>query len=193
MKKLFPIILTIPLALAACSNDTEPEPESDTTPTTEAEAAETSSAAPTDGLDYDREIGDELQLASNPTNDVVLKVTDITLGEECRYGTYDYGDEPYDLDGKQYLQVTAEVDAKHVVTDAGGDWIALNDPDILDKDGFTQTTGPAMDCQNADDGHEMWSTTIHSGEKKRIYGAFEVPQAVEKISIENYTFDVKDL
>ncbi|WP_411701912.1 hypothetical protein ACLI1R_000650 [Corynebacterium sp. LaCa97] len=147
----------------------------------------------TDGLDYDREIGDELQLASNPTNDVTLKVTDITLGEECRYGTYDYGDEPHDLDGNQYLQVTAEVDAKHVLTDAGGDWITLNDPDILDKDGFTQTTGPAMDCQNADDGHEMWSTTIHSGEKKRIYGAFEVPQGVEKVSIEDYTFDVKDL
>nr|DAS81631.1 MAG TPA: TRAF PROTEIN, TRAO PROTEIN, TRAN ADHESION, BACTERIAL SECRETION.5A [Caudoviricetes sp.]DAX90530.1 MAG TPA: TRAF PROTEIN, TRAO PROTEIN, TRAN ADHESION, BACTERIAL SECRETION.5A [Caudoviricetes sp.] len=188
MKKLLPI-LTIPLALAACSNDTEP----DTTPTTETEAADATSAAPTDGLDYDREIGDELQLASNPTNDVTLKVTDITLGEECRYGTYDYGDEPHDLDGNQYLQVTAEVDAKHVLTDAGGDWITLNDPDILDKDGFTQTTGPAMDCQNADDGHEMWSTTIHSGEKKRIYGAFEVPQGVEKVSIEDYTFDVKDL
>lgn len=188
MKKLFPIILTIPLALAACSNDTEQEP--DTTPTTEAEVADETSA---DGLDYDREIGDELQLASNPTNDVTLKVTDITLGEECKYGTNNYGDEPYDLEGAQYLQIEAEINAKHVLTDVGNDWIMIDDPDILDEDGFTQSALPAVDCRNSDEGHEIWSTTIDSGEKKRIYGAFEVPQGVEKVSIENYTFDVKDL
>ena len=186
MKKLLPIF-AIPLVLTACSSDPEPQD----TPSTEPETA--ASAAPSEAQDHDREIGEELQLASNPTNDVILKVTDISLGEECKYGTNDYGDEPYDLEGAQYLQIEAEVDAKNVVTDAGSDWIMLSDPEILDEDGFTQSTGLAVDCQNADDGHEIWSTTINSGEKQRIYGAFEVPQGVEKVTIEGYTFSVEDL
>ncbi|MER0074544.1 hypothetical protein [Corynebacterium sp. KPL3739] len=188
MKKLLPL-LALPLALTACSNDSEPE----TTPSTEANDVATTSATDANGLDDDREIGEELQLASNPTNDVTLKVTEMTLGEECKYGTNDYDEEPYDLDGKQYLQISAEVNAKNVVTNAGGDWIMLNPPQIMDHDGFTQSTSVGFDCQNANDGHELWDTAIHNGEKKRIYGAFEVPQGVEKVSIENYTFDVKDL
>ena len=191
MKKLLPL-LTIPaLFLVGCGNNDEPEPQAAPNPETESVAPAPEES--TKGFDYDREIGEELQLASNPTNDVILKVTDITLGEECKYGTNDYGEEPYDLNGNQYLQVSAEVDAKNVVTDAGGDWIMLNDPEILDSDGFTQSTGLAVDCQNADDGHEIWSTTIDSGQKKRIYGAFEVPQGVTKAIIEGYTFDVDNL
>ena len=191
MKKLLPL-LTIPaLFLVGCDNNDEPEPQAAPNPETESVSPESEES--TKGFDYDREIGEELQLASNPTNDVILKVTDITLGEECKYGTNNYGEEPYDLNGNQYLQVSAEVDAKNVVTDAGGDWIMLNDPEILDADGFTQSTGIAVDCQNADDGHEIWSTTIDSGQKKRIYGAFEVPQGATKVVIEGYTFDVENL
>lgn len=186
MKKLLPI-LAIPLVLTACSNDPEPQGTSST------ESEDTASTPPSEAQDYDREIGEELQLASNPTNDVALKVTNISLGEECKYGTNNYGDEPYDLEGAQYLQIEAEINAKHVLTDVGNDWIMIDDPDILDEDGFTQSALPAVDCRNSDEGHEIWSTTIDSGEKKRIYGAFEVPQGVEKVSIENYTFDVKDL
>ena len=188
MKKLLPL-LVLPLALTACSNDPEPE----TIPSTDADNADTTSAANANVPDDNREIGEELQLASNPTNDVTLKVTEMTLGEECQYGTNDYDEEPYDLDGKQYLQISAEVNAKNVLTDAGGDWIMLNPPQIMGQDGFTQSTSVGFDCQNANDGHELWDTAIHSGEKKRIYGAFEVPQDVEKVKIENYTFDLKDL
>lgn len=191
MKKLLPILAIPALFLVGCGNNDEPEPQAAPNPETESVSPESEESIK--GFDYDREIGEELQLASNPTNDVILKVTDITLGEECKYGTNDYGEEAYDLNGNQYLQVSAEVDAKNVVTDAGGDWIMLNDPEILDADGFTQSTGLAVDCQNADDGHEIWSTDISSGEKQRVYGAFEVPQGVEKVIIEGYKFDVTGL
>lgn len=191
MKKLLPILAATTLIITGCSSNDEAEPQAAPNPETESVSPESEES--TKGFDYDRGIGEELQLASNPANDVILKVTDITLGEECKYGTNDYGEEPYDLNGNQYLQVSAEVDAKNVVTDAGGDWIMLNDPEILDADGFTQSTGLAVDCQNADDGHEIWSTTIDSGQKKRIYGAFEVPQGVTKVVIEGYTFDVENL
>ncbi|MBK4150820.1 hypothetical protein [Corynebacterium macginleyi] len=186
MKKLLPI-LAIPLALTACSNDAEP----DNTPSTEAKASETTSAAPTESAEEEREIGEELQLGSNASDDVTFKVTDITLGEECKYGTHNYADQPYDLEGAQYLQITAEVDAKKVASDGGKDSVQLEDPEFSDEDGYTQPALPAVDCRDADDGHETWTTTINNGEKKRIYGAYEVPQGLKQITIDRYTFNLE--
>ena len=47
-----------------------------------------------------------------------------------------------------------------------------------------------IDCRNADDGHQAWSSTIDQGEKKRLYGSFVVPEGIQQVRIHGITFDV---
>lgn len=125
---------------------------------------------------------------------VEVTVTEITVGEQCRYGTNDYGGEGEEdfgklEDGDQYLQVWADF---AVTSDTPDDWSMMHDPQIIDADGYTQSTGMSVDCRNSDDGHEIWSTTVDAGSKSKIYGSFVIPEGSDKMVLQDKVFDLPE-
>lgn len=182
------------VTLTACSNSEEPEATPVNEVADDAVAADTHQDS--NENEATKKVGEEIQLApEGAESDVLLTVTDIKLGGECEYGTNDYGGED-DPDfgkvpeGKQLLQVWTDIDAKNILTEVGNDWLMLQDPNIVDGDGYTQMTEMDVDCRQADDGHQMWSDTFNSGEKKKLYGSFIVPEDVKQVEVEGYRFDV---
>ena len=187
MKRTLALIPLTALALAACGADSDTNAGTITQEVAAEAAPETTEEAPEAAT-----TGDTVNIATQPGNEVTMTITDTQLGGECRYGTNDYGGE-YDPDfgklpeGKQLLQLWADVD---VLTLSDREWIMLNDPDVIDADGYTQMVEMDIDCRNADDGHQAWSSTIDQGDKKRLYGSFVVPEGIQKIRLHNITFDV---
>ena len=182
------------VTLTACSNNEEPEATPANEVTDDAVADDTRQDSAEN--EATKKVGEEIQLApEGAESDILLTVTDIKLGGECEYGTNDYGGEDDPdfgkvTEGKQLLQVWADVDAKNILTEVGNDWLMLQDPNIVDGDGYTQMPEMDVDCAQADDGHQMWSDTFDSGEKKKLYGSFIVPEDVKQVEIEGYRFDV---
>lgn len=187
MKRIAAIVAASMFTLAACSSGddvTTITPTSETTPTTS--AVET----PAEGT-----IGQPFNISVLPGNEVNLTIKEITIGESCRYGTNDYSfnDDPTfgkTPEGKALMQIWADVDVVNVTTSVGNNWIMIKDPVIIDSEGFTQLPEMDIDCKTADDGHELWSSTVDSGTKMRIYGSFIVPEDVSAVNVEGIPFDV---
>ncbi|MGP9723297.1 hypothetical protein ACT3SZ_04690 [Corynebacterium sp. AOP40-9SA-29] len=175
------------LGLVACSSDNE-APTTDASDTTDTQAVDEDEAA---GV-----IGDTITDDCTGYMDcqVEVTVTEITVGEQCRYGTNDYGGEGEEDfgkldDGEQYLQVWAEF---AVTSDDRDDWSMMQDPQIIDADGFTQSTGMSVDCRNSDEGHENWSNPVDAGSKSRMYGSFVIPDDAEHMVLQDRTFVLPD-
>ena len=187
MKRTLATLILSTLALTACGTDSDTNTGTITPEVTTEVITETTEAAPETAT-----TGDTVNIATQPGNEVTMTITDTQLGGECRYGTNDYGGE-YDPEfgklpeGKQLLQLWADVD---VFTLADREWIMLNDPDVIDADGYTQMVEMDIDCRDADDGHQAWSSTIDQGDKKRLYGSFVVPEGIQQVRIHGITFDV---
>lgn len=187
MNRLTSLILTIPLLLAGCSDattTTDLTPSDSSTETT----TETTTARAEPSL---AEIGDPIPVTCY-WDDCIgeVTITDITVGEECRYGVSDYG-EGYndDTEGREILQLWGEFSLTKGRVGNNGEELnaSVEDPSsVIDAEGFIQTP-QSYQCKSADDGHEYWDKPLDPGQKTRIYGAFSVPAGSTAIIVEDYT------
>lgn len=153
--------------LTACSDEQLPAP-ADPTPTS---PATQTSAEPTAF-----KVGDTINVGAN--GDVInLTITAAQLGGECKYGTVDYVEPTTDADG-QLVQLWAEIEAETLTHNS---WTMVDDPEVITKDGFTETISSASECAASTDGHGSWSDTVDLGEKIRIYGSFRAPDEFKEI------------
>ncbi|STC97781.1 hypothetical protein [Corynebacterium renale] len=185
MKKLAAITIATTLALTGCSNATEPTPET----ITQQPLATTEAPTQNEGV-----LGKPLQIAHNPGNDVQMTIEDIKLGGECTYGNLGWNEDPAANQppaGKQLLQLWANVDVVQVQTTVGNSWISLDDPSIVDKDGYTQSVEMDMNCRDSAEGHQIWHSPIDSGDKMRLYGSFIVPDDIQELRIMGIKFPVE--
>ena len=184
--------ITLAFTLVACTNGEDTATGTITQQPPTSEEVTTGQAPPENG-----KINAPANIATLPGNEVLLTLTDITVGEECRYGTNDYGGDSDPefgklKEGQQYLQVWADVEV--VALDnpqTTSDWIMLEDPDIIDAEGYTPSVGMSTDCRSSDEGHESWSSTVDLGDKMRVYEAFVIPDAVQKVRIHDIPFEVE--
>ena len=187
LRKALATTLAIPiLTLAACSNNGD----NSTTTTNNPSALPSENIAPQLPEKKKIKVGETFNINYPPGNNTDVTITKMTMGEQCHYGTNDYGGENDPSFGKlkqgdKYLQIWAIVNGKQVVNDAGKNWGILKDPEVKTKDGFTTQGGTSTDCKNSTDGYDSWSSTFDSGEKKRVYGAFEIPANAESVTVED--------
>lgn len=184
MKQLAAITIATTLTLTGCSNSTEPTPETITQ-----QAPATTEATPESGV-----LGQPQQIATLPGNDVQMTIEDIQLGGECAYGNWDWNEDPAANQppaGKQLLQLWANVDVVQAQTSVGNNWITLDDPNIVDKDGFTQSVEMDINCRDSAEGHQIWHSPIDSGDKMRLYGSFIVPDEIQELRIMGIKFPVE--
>lgn len=156
--------------LTACSDE---EPPATTTPTPPSPATHTS----TEPKEF--KIGDTINVGAN--GDVInLTITAAQLGGDCKYGTVDYVEPTSDADG-QLVQLWAEIEAETLTHNS---WTMVDDPEVITKDGFTESASPASECAPSTDGHSSWSDTVDLGEKIRVYGSFRAPNGFKQIKLD---------
>ncbi|WP_454978968.1 hypothetical protein [Corynebacterium propinquum] len=185
-KILAPLVSCV-LLVSACSDSEEAKPASVT-------AAESAIPTGTNGnvpKDKAGKLNEPMEISSLPDNDVFLTVSDITVGEDCAHGVWD---EEFRLDelgdGKQYVQVFAEVDVQRL-DNPQSSIVYLSSPKVVDKEGYTLEPEISVDCKSYDDGTDSWFDPTEPGDKTRRYGAFIVPQGISEIRIEGKTFNVQ--
>lgn len=191
MKHLAPLVLAIPLLLAGCSDTTETTSASQEKTTTEVTAETTSGAAEEEDGPALANIGEPISFTCF-WNDCLAEVTitDIAVGEECRYGVSDYG-EGYNqsTEGKEILQLWGELSVtKGSVGSEGQETsVSVDEPTgVLDAEGFIQTPS-SYQCRDANDGHEYWMKPIDAGQKTRIYGDYLIPAGATAVVVEGHT------
>lgn len=183
MKHKLGILVTVTaLVLAGCSSGEDAA--STITPAAPA-PEETAQQAPSEKA----KLGEPINV-STTGNEVMLTITDISIGEECRHGLYEgsefdpqAGEIP---EGKQLLQVSGELD---VVKKSNGPGM-MDDPTIVDSEGFTQNPEMYIDCEFDSAGYDIWYTPASEGEKRRIYGAYLIPTGAKQVEVGGVTFDV---
>ncbi|MGP5206467.1 hypothetical protein ACTXJY_00415 [Corynebacterium casei] len=177
MKKyLFPIVLAIPLALAACSDTATEEP----TPAPSSTSVETTSAAPTGPVEVG--LGETINLTqdANGARDIDLTIDDITISDQCHTGLNGHTDEPED--GGYYIRMIGEMDVKQSQTNFSFSETSLT---ALDEENYTIEVTPAFACNypNDDlDGYQWFDSPIDEGQKARGVLEFWVADIPEKLS-----------
>lgn len=173
-KRLFPIVLAIPLILAACGQ--EDEPVATPTPT----AVETTSEAPSGPVEV--ELGETINLTqdANGARDIDLTINDITVSDQCHTGLNGHTDEPEE-DG-YYVRMTGEMNVKQSQTNFNFSELALT---ALGSDGYTIEVTPAFACNHPYedmDGYQWFEDPIDQGQKARGTLEFWVADTPEKIA-----------
>ncbi len=181
-------IAVLSLGLVACSS-TDGDNQTEGATITAAETAPTTEASNGEGEDV--QLNEPFEISQLVDNDVFLNVTDITLGEECRFGAYipEYRNDDLGSD-KQYLQIFAEVDVQKLNNPQSSGVVYLNGPKTVDTDGFTKEADMSADCQ-AGESYENWFIPTESGDKSRRYGAFIVPKGITEVRVENRVYPVQ--
>ncbi|MCX7491514.1 hypothetical protein OS127_03090 [Corynebacterium sp. P6129] len=126
--------------------------------------------------------------------DVDFTVTELTLGEACKYGTNDYGGSSDSTFGKlkpgeQYLQMSGEF----IVNSAANGWTMAQEPFVIDADGYTTNASKSIDCRSGSAPLSDWATPVHVEEKAKLYGAWIVPEGITAVTIGNKKIDVTNL
>lgn len=108
-----------------------------------------------------------------------VKVTELSVGGECRYGFDDYGDPNYGVleEEQTVLQAWGEFS---LATAANG-WTMLDDPQVVDEEGFTQNASWSSYCEDAPTDYEDWSQTVDTGQKIRVYGSWVIPEGASEM------------
>jgi hypothetical protein len=172
MKKyLFPIALATPLALAACGQS-EPTPEE--LFTNEAEQG----FAPQETVEAPPELtevaeGDTINItcyAERPC-DSDLTLESVTMSDECVQHVDDYGMGAELYQGETYLQI----EGIYELHSSAGGWSMLDDPQIINADGFTESVGMAINCHEQGE-YQMWLDTLDVGQKAKHFGVWVVPE-----------------
>ena len=176
IKRLFPIVLAIPIALAACSDTATEEP----TPAPSSTSVETTSAAPTGPVEV--ELGETINLTqdANGARDIDLTIDDITISDQCHTGLNGHTDEPDE--GGYYIRMIGEMDVKQSQTNFSFSEMSLT---ALDEESYTIEVTPAFACNypNDDlDGYQWFDSPIDEGQKARGVLEFWVANVPEKLS-----------
>lgn len=192
MKRTLAITALAALTLTACANADEqtagtitPQHAPETTTT-----SETTNEQPETGT-----IGTPVNIATLPDNEVNMTVTDIQLGGECKYGALgvswlDGGGTTNP--GMQLLQISVDVEnIKLDNPETQNDFIWLEEPQIVDSDGYTSDADVETACELPTDNHQDWTTDIHVGEKKRLYRAWGVPENTTQVKFYDMIFEVE--
>ncbi|AKK10850.1 hypothetical protein [Corynebacterium uterequi] len=173
--------------LAGCSGPSDDA----AAPAADSQAQSTTSADQSEGKNGNAgKLGERFEMSKMPDNDIFVTVQDIKLGGECANGGANPGEEVDDLEGKQYLQLWAEIDVERLDNPGPFPYGSLLFPDYVDAEGFTSTSEPAFDCQEVD-GHEPWGDPVYPGNKSRMYGAFIVPEGITEVHVEGRSFKVE--
>lgn len=124
-------------------------------------------------------VGDGFTVTTWDGAEIETYVHDFSVEESCKYGYPDW--EPEKKPDSRIVQLTIDV------TNHGGDSYVLDSLTALSGEGYTQPIESAfMYCNEPDDGANRWvgSEPIEKGEKKLLYGAFEVqPDAAQLVLV----------
>lgn len=188
------IILTSAILLSGCSTETAKTSQS----ATEAAANDTVTAAATSETESESNnneakggrLNEPYEISTLENNDVFLTVTNIQVGGDCAFGSYDAGEHANTTNGNTLLQMWVELDVQQLDNPMSGPGVMLENPSSVDADGFTQNADYAFGCNAPTDGTDDWYTVREPGEKGRMYGAFAIPENVTQIKLEGATFDV---
>ncbi|AHI22154.1 hypothetical protein [Corynebacterium vitaeruminis] len=167
------------LSLTACTDGKNsfpmPAPDAETSP------------RPAPATTVPAEINTPFKVAQYEGDDVTMTVREITVGQECRYGTLgeEYGPD-IDTNSQVLLQVWAEVEATTVKQDFPEYILAI--PKTLDADGFTTNAWSANRCKDPTDNYGQWFDATAQGTKTRRYGAFAIPKGSTQLKLESGTF-----
>lgn len=182
------VIAVASLGLVACGSGDNPDESNGGNITAAESTATQEQSGEGDGSPG---LNEPFEISTLDDNDVFLKITDITLGEDCKFGAYvpemrndELGEE------KQYLQIFAEVDVQKLDNPMSQGMGFLDDPQIVDGEGFSENADLAMDCQSGE-GYEDWLVPTSVGDKSRRYGAYVVPKSITEVRVHDKTFAVK--
>lgn len=186
------VTAALSLGLVACSTGDNTN-STDGTITAVADPASSSEAPAEEGNESNEEgsLNEPFEISSLDDNDVYLNISEISIGEECKFGVYtpeylsdNIGEE------NQYLQILAEVDVQKLDNPQSMGYVYLDSPKTVDSDGFTKTADYALDCQSGDN-YEDWMVPTEKGDKSRRYGAYVVPKGTTEVRIHGKAYAVK--
>ena len=186
------VTAALSLGLVACSTGNNTN-SADGTITAVADPAPSSEAPAEENAEGgdDVTLNEPFEISSLEDNDVFMSITEISLGEECKFGKYSPESNSDNVgEGDKYLQILAEVDVQKLDNPLSGGMAFLEDPDFVDSEGFTATAPAAYDCQSGE-GYENWLKPTNPGDKSRRYGAFTIPSDTTEIRIEGKTYTVQ--
>ena len=182
----------LPLSLAACSTGDNTN-STDGTITAVADPASSSEAPAEEGNESneDGSLNEPFEISTLDDNDVYLKISEISIGEECKFGVYtpEYLSDKIGAEN-QYLQILAEVDVQKLNNPQSMGYVYLDDPKIVDSEGFTKSAESSWDCQNGDN-YEDWLMPTEKGDKTRRYGAWIIPSGTTEVRLYDKTYTVQ--
>ena len=186
------VTAALPLSLAACSTGDNTN-STDETITAVADPASSSEAPAEEGNESneDGSLNEPFEISTLDDNDVYLKISEISIGEECKFGVYtpEYLSDKIGAEN-QYLQILAEVDVQKLNNPQSMGYVYLDDPKIVDSEGFTKSAESSWDCQNGDN-YEDWLMPTEKGDKTRRYGAWIIPSGTTEVRLYDKTYTVQ--
>lgn len=181
-KRLAPIVLAVPLLIAGCGA-AEPEPTPEEIFLSEMEAA----FDPPEGVEANSDLTEiseggtfHLDCYSHLPCDGDFTIETITMSDECAQRVEDYGLGPELEEGQTYLQV----DGIFELHTAANGWTMLDDPQVINADGFTENVKMAINCHE-DGEYQLWSSTLDAGQKAKHFGVWIVPEGATHALIED--------
>lgn len=123
------------------------------------------------------DVGEGFTVTTWDGTEIEVYVHDFSVDQSCKYGQSDY--EPEKAADARIVQLTVDVE------NVGGDSYYVDDLEALTSEGYSQPVEYAYEwCNVPDDGANDWGTSseIRNGQKKLLYGAFEVrPDATQLV------------
>ncbi|GAB3086944.1 hypothetical protein [Corynebacterium aquatimens] len=183
MKRILAILLTLPLALTACSQTDEPEP------------APTTIAAPTTTETPKGEIGKPFAFTEQidptaPASSGTMMIDELYVGPAaaCKGAITEYGQRQT----ADYLHIVTTVDLESHSTDMS---FVLSGPKFLQgkrvlADGEADHSYLLCDIE---DGIFDYHEGMKANEERVFYGAFEIPEGADKIELHGRTFNMSDV
>lgn len=186
MKRSFVLVAAAGLVLAGCGGGDDSQQAATPTFDEETFMQELNEAFPEDGSTPDAEMEEvstsdpiSVECYSHNPCDATYTPEQYVVSDAC-YGAVDsYGMGPELEDGMTYLQTNGVFE----VHSAESGWTMLNDPQIITDDGFTEMVGLSVNCR-AGGNDQDWGTTVDTGQKARVYGAWVIPEDTEYMILE---------
>lgn len=120
--------------------------------------------------------GDDLPITcySHLPCDGSFTIESVTMSDACEGRVDDYGMGAELEEGQTYLQISGVFELRS----ADNGWTMLDDPQIVNAEGFTENIGMSTNCRE-DGEYQSWSNTLDEGQKSRNFGAWIVPDDAE--------------